>query len=121
MPISFDYTGPTGNAVAAMLAAKIAGEDAAAAALLAASQPEVPVDSGELVASGHVEPSKGAGASVVYTATNPEDGYDYAAIQHQRTDFKHEQGKDHYLSDPMDQAHAEMEPALFAPVRKLLS
>lgn len=120
MPITFGYTPPAVNGLAAMLAAKIAGEDAGAEVLLHVSEPDVPVESGRLVASGHVEPSEGAGAQVVYETADPRSGYDYAAIQHQRTDYKHEHGKDHYLSDPMEQDHAAIAEAAFAPIRKVL-
>lgn len=119
MPAEFSYRPPVGNALAMMLAAKLAGEEAGAQALLAASQPLVPVDTGALQISGHIE-RDGEGAAVVYSATDDKSGYDYAAIQHQRDDYAHEQGQAHYLSDPMDQAHGEIIPAMFAPVRELL-
>jgi hypothetical protein len=120
MPIAFDRIPPAGNGLLEMLAAKLAGEQAGAEALLAASQPLVPVDTGALKISGRVE-RDGEGAAVIYTAVDEKSGYDYAAIQHQRTDYTHQQGQDHYLSDPMDQAHGQIVPALFGPVRKLLS
>jgi hypothetical protein len=116
MPIEFTYQPPKID-VAALVSARVkAAEIAGAEALLKASEPLVPVDKGVLKASGHVEHSID-GAAVVYTAVNPADEYDYAAIQHEREDFHHDQGQAHYLSDPMRTEQAAIVAAMAVEIR----
>lgn len=67
---------------------------------------------GFLRASGTVVPMVSSGmfseADIIYASYNPHDGYNYAAIQHEVA-FSHEWGgKDHYLSDVMEQDAGEI-------------
>lgn len=119
MPIQWSFTPSPVNALAVMAGAKIAAEDAGAQVLLAKSQPLVPVDQGTLVASGQVV-RDGEGAAVVYSATNPEDGYNYAVIQHERLDFHHEHGQAKYLEQPMHTEAGAIGEAMAQIVRRVL-
>ena len=66
---------------------------------------EVPYDTGKLEQSVRVTVAKdkkrpGLNASA---SARSDKGYNYAAIQHENTDFKHPvKGKAHYISDPFD-------------------
>lgn len=67
---------------------------------------ETPYETGKLEASVRVRVAKdkkrpGLNAS----ASARSKGYNYAGIQHERTDFKHPvKGKAHYISDPFNRA-----------------
>lgn len=116
MPISFTYQPPAVNAGAVVHGLVQAAEIAGGQVLLAASQPLVPVELGELKASGKVEHGPD-GAEVSYSAVS-EDGYDYAAIQHEREDYNHPNGgQAHYLADPMTTARNAILAAMAAEVR----
>mgnify|MGYP006867956678 CR=1 FL=1 len=67
--------------------------------LLELSQPLVPVDTGRLKASGKVVDIDND-VYVTYEAVNPENGYEYAPIQHEDLDFKHNVGQAKYLEEP---------------------
>lgn len=64
---------------------------------------EVPYKEGTLERSVRVKVSKDKrrpGLNASASARSPE-GYNYAGLQHERTDFKHPvKGKDHFISDP---------------------
>jgi hypothetical protein len=60
------------------------------------SQAQVPVDKGELRASGRKEVHHGPNASIEISYHTP-----YAAVVHENTHNKHPHGKAHYLSDPL--------------------
>ena len=66
---------------------------------------EVPYETGKLERSVRVTVSKdkkrpGLNASA---SARSDKGYNYAAIQHENTDFEHPvKGKAHYISDPFD-------------------
>lgn len=68
--------------------------------LLELSQPLVPVDTGRLKKSGKVVQENANTVYVTYEAFNPENGYDYAPIQHEVLDFKHTIGQAKYLEQP---------------------
>lgn len=68
--------------------------------LLDLSQPLVPVDTGRLKASGNVLQENSCTVYVTYKAINPENGYDYAPIQHEDLDFHHNVGQAKYLEEP---------------------
>ena len=61
--------------------------------LLEESRRQVPVDTGKLRDSGHVEMDSDLSGRVTYSQ-------EYAQVQHERTDFEHRQGKAGYFSDP---------------------
>lgn len=67
--------------------------------LLELSQPLVPVDTGRLKESGRVVEDDDA-VYVTYEAFNPENGYEYAPIQHESLDFHHNVGQAKYLEEP---------------------
>lgn len=111
MPVVFTYQPPKIDGAALVHGLVKAAELAGAEVLLKAAEPLVPVDKGVLVASGKVEHGPD-GATVSFSATNPADGYNYAAIQHEREDFRHDQGQAHYLADPMRTATAAIVAAM---------
>lgn len=105
MGIAWKYTPPVADARVLLAAAAPIATRAAADHLLAVSEPLVPEDTGALKASGQVT-QEGTKATVSYSAVAP-DGYDYAAIQHERLDYHHEHGQAKYLEQPMNsEAHA---------------
>jgi hypothetical protein len=81
---------PEDHAAALLTVAVPAATHAAAEHLLAASQPLVPVDKGDLKASGRVE-QEGTGARVIYDAVSPE-GYPYGIRQHEDMTLHHPHG-----------------------------
>ena len=68
--------------------------------LLDLSQPLVPVDTGRLKDSGKVIQENNNTVYVTYEAFNPENGYEYAPIQHEVLDFHHNIGQAKYLEEP---------------------
>lgn len=121
MPFQWEFRPPARNAAAMLALAKPLAEEAGAHVLLDKSQPLVPVRSGVLIASGQVV-TDGEGAAVVYTATNPRDGYDYAIKQHEDTSLNHPNGgQAKYLEQPMNTEHAAVGEAMAETVRKLMA
>lgn len=76
------------------------GLENAAKYLLELSQPLVPVDTGRLKESGKAFMADEKTAFVTYEAFNPENGYEYAPIQHEALDFHHNVGQAKYLEEP---------------------
>lgn len=72
----------------------------AAKYLLELSQPLVPVDTGRLKESGKVVEEDSSTVYVTYEAFSPENGYEYAPIQHESLDFHHNIGQAKYLEEP---------------------
>ena len=68
-----------------------------ARAILEASQPLVPVDTGALKRSGRVEPAK-KGASVLVYGGGP---IDYAGYVHYRLDVNHKVGQAQFVGQPL--------------------
>lgn len=67
---------------------------------------QVPIETGRLHDSIKVRISRSKskpGVNITALARDPNTGYNYAPIQHERPDFKHTVGKWHYLSDPYKQ------------------
>ena len=64
------------------------------------SQPLVPVDTGRLKKSGKITKLED-GYQLHYRAENPKNGYNYAPIQHENTQFKHKVGQAKYLEQPV--------------------
>lgn len=61
---------------------------------------EVPVDTGVLRSTGHVQPPRVLKAKVDVTLGYGGPAAPYALEQHERTDFHHDHGKAKYLEDP---------------------
>lgn len=109
--------------IAGAQAGKLLGRACHDEALLvfAESQRLVPHLEGTLMNSGVVgEPVLSAGSALV------EFGYggaaiDYAAVQHERTDFAHAPGRQaHYLSDPLERARGRFGDRVSARIAALL-
>ena len=96
-----------------------------ALAILAASQPLVPVDTGALKRSGRVEPDPKGAAVLVYGGsgfTNPRTGrvIDYAGVVHYRKGVKHPIGQDQYVGMPLRQMRSKRVQATARAMRKWL-
>jgi len=98
-----------------------------AEAILEASQPLVPVDTGSLRASGKVDDfsinGQVAQAGVRYGGTVGVMGRvpeRYAYIVHQRTDVHHPIGEHHYLSKPLFAATSGMLARIAEQIRNAL-
>ena len=72
--------------------------------ILAEAKARTPYKSGKLQASVYVRPSKDMKRKfgIVAGASASHDGYNYAGIQHENTEFKHTIGADHYISVPYE-------------------
>jgi len=82
-----------------------------------ASQPLVPVDTGALKRSGVVE-QVDKGYKIKYHSENPNNGYNYAVIQHENTSFKHRVGQAKYLEDAIKSNMDKIEKAIIEEVVK---
>lgn len=75
-----------------------------------------PYKSGKLEASVRVSVSKSKtepGLNISASARDPRSGYDYAAIQHERTDFEHPiKGQAHYLIEPFNRGTRRIKYAI---------
>lgn len=75
------------------------------------AQALVPYDTWELQSSIQVDVSRSPrypGIIAVASAENPKTGYDYALIQEENEDYKHEPGRQaHYLAEPFGEAVQE--------------
>jgi hypothetical protein len=91
-------SGPAGAKIAAM-ALRSEAQDA-----FAASQDEVPVDTGALKASGRVRPETGVftrGGEVYLELTYGGTATEYSIYVHENLEASHPHGKAKYLEDPM--------------------
>lgn len=71
-----------------------------------------PQDKGDLRASAQTKYTKqGMRGWVQFTAP-------YAAVQHERTDFVHDDGQAKYLEQPLEQNRADYQKRLFEAVKK---
>lgn len=75
--------------------------------LIEITRPDVPIDKGNLQRGGGVHSNMSsqtyAQAQVQFSQHAPHNMFNYAEIQHERTDFNHPRGgKDHYLSDNVE-------------------
>ena len=96
-----------------------------ARAILEASQPLVPVDTGALRRSGRVEKEKGNASVMVYGGggfTNPRTKrvIDYAGYVHYRLDVKHPVGQSQYVGDPLRTERLKRKQATARAMRKWL-
>lgn len=69
--------------------------------MLDASRPFVPVDTGVLRASGMIEPAQSNAGKITVVFGYGGSAWYYAIPQHERTDYNHRVGQDHYLSEPV--------------------
>jgi hypothetical protein len=117
--VTFTFRPPAVNAIAAVAAAAKLGERAGAEVLLQKSQPLVPVEHGDLKASGRVEQGDD-GAAVIYGVASP-DGYPYGIRQHEDTSLNHPNGgQAKFLEGPMHTEHAAVGAAALAPIAAVL-
>lgn len=82
-----------------------------------ASQPLVPVDTGALKRSGKIEEVNN-GMKIKYHSENPNNGYNYAVIQHENTSFNHRVGQAKYLEDAIKSNMDKIEEAIVKEVIK---
>ena len=82
-----------------------------------ASQPLVPVDTGALKRSGVIT-QVDKGYKIKYHSENPNNGYNYAVIQHENTSFKHRVGQAKYLEDAIKSNMDKIELAIIGEVVK---
>ena len=103
--IQFRYTPPKLDARLVLNVAGVGAVRAVAEMILDASQPEVPVEEGDLKASGHIE-QVGLHARIIYDAVSPE-GYPYGIRQHEDLALNHPNGGGpKFLERPMhEKAH----------------
>jgi hypothetical protein len=119
MAVTFTFRPPALNAIAAVAAAAKLGERAGAEVLLEKSQPLVPVEYGDLKASGHVKQGDD-GAAVIYDAESPE-GYPYGIRVHEDLSLNHPNGgQAKYLEQPLHTEHAAIGAAALAPIAAVL-
>lgn len=85
--------------------------------MLDASRPLVPVDTGVLMASGLIEPPQNNGGKVRVVFGYGGSAWYYAIPQHERTDYHHRRGQDHYLSEPVLSMAGGMGPRLAETLR----
>lgn len=68
-----------------------------------------PVKTGKLRSSAEISDYGDGGYKVVFSAINPYNGYDYAAIQHENMDYVHlNGGQAKYLEQPFNQMKGEL-------------
>lgn len=65
------------------------------------TEPNIPVDTGQLKASGTIDKVAPASYQLMYAPENPNDGFHYAEIQHENLSYKHTVGKAKYLSSTL--------------------
>lgn len=117
--IQVSYTPPRLNPIAVLTAVTQAAAAAGAEHLLAASQPLVPVDTGELKASGRVQ-LDGHGAAVIYDAKAPDD-FAYGIKQHEDMALNHPNGgQAKFLEQPMSSEAAGIAVAIAEVISKVL-
>ena len=96
-----------------------------ARAILEASQPLVPVETGALKGSGRVEPAPKGASVLIYGGggfTNPRTGrvVDYAGVVHYRLDVKHPVGQAQYVGQPLRTERMKRVKATARAMRKWL-
>ena len=85
---------------------------------------DVPYEKGALRTGGRVQiigsgPTFSQGL-VQYDAYAPHNFFNYALLQHERGDFNHRVGKDHYLSDNVDGSAEFLIGAMARRLRQIL-
>ena len=96
-----------------------------ARAILEASQPLVPVDTGALKRSGRVEPAPKGASALVYGGSgfsNPRTNrkIDYAVYVHYRLDVKHTIGQAQFVGQPLRTERNARKQATARSMRKWL-
>jgi hypothetical protein len=119
MAVVWRYTPPKVNAAALLAAVAPEATKAAADHLLQASQPLVPVETGELRDSGEVR-QEGSKAIVSYDAV-AEDGFPYGIRQHEDLSLHHPNGgQAKFLEQPMHTEADAMRGIVAAKVAEAL-
>ena len=112
-----DRMTPTLRAVTTRLPQAIADLNRGnARAILEASQPLVPVDTGALKRSGRVEPAPKGASVLVYGGGQ----IDYAGVVHYRLDVKHKVGQAQYVGQPLRTERPARKQAIVRAMRKWL-
>ena len=96
-----------------------------ALAILEASQPLVPVDTGALKRSGRVKPARKGASLLIYGGggfTNPKTKrkIDYAGYVHYRKDVKHPVGQAQFVGQPLRTERMKRVQATARAMRKWL-
>ena len=112
-----DRMTPTLRAVRTRLPAAIEALNRGnAGAILSASQPLVPVDTGALKRSGRVEPSKKGASVLVYGGGS----IDYAGYVHYRLGVNHPVGQAQYVGQPLRTERGTRAQATYRAMQKWL-
>lgn len=120
MGVTFRYQPPRIDARVVVAAAAAIGVEAAGKLLLDASLPLVPVDTGELKASGKVESTGPHSVKISYERSSP-DGYNVAARMHEDATLNHPGGGEAgFLSKPMATEGEAMLAAMGSAIRVVL-
>lgn len=88
--------------------------------IMAESKRRVPVDTGNLRASGHVQAPKTENLSVSVTLGYGGPGVGYALPVHERFDVRHKVGGPKYLEQPVMEFAGQMEAILARDLRREL-
>lgn len=86
--------------------------------IMAASKKEVPVDTGVLRSTGHVQLPKEEAGRIQVTLGYGGPAAPYALRQHEELSYKHRVGKARYLSDPAEAAVTGMDRRIAEHVRR---
>ncbi len=90
-------------------------------AIFAESQKQVPMREGILAGSGQVFDPAIVGNEMIVEIGYGDQAQAYAAVQHERTDYRHDAGrKSHYLQDPFEDALNGMADRLASQIGKAL-
>ncbi len=79
--------------------------------------PLVPVDTGVLRNTGHVDPPQRDARGVSVTMGFGGPAAPYAAVQHERLDYNHPVGQAKYLSEPLNRNLRTISRAIAAAIR----
>ena len=90
-------------------------------AIMAESKGEVPVDTGTLRSTGHVNLPKRVGGEIVVELGYGGPATPYALRQHENLQFRHPVGKAKYLADPFLRHLKGMDGRLAADLRQRLA
>jgi len=89
--------------------------------IMTESKKQVPVDTGTLQGTGHVEQPEYDHDQVIVQMGYGGPAAPYAVVQHERLDFKHKVGKAKYLEDPVKAAVPKLPSAIAKRLEKVVS
>jgi hypothetical protein len=92
-----------------------------AESIMADSKLEVPVDTGALRSTGHVELPRRENSEIVVECGYGGPATPYALRQHEELEFRHRVGKAKYLSDPFNRHTKGMDERLAADIRSRMA